>query len=87
MPKHFGSSLPLKVCDAEGGYFLVADVGIPDIDFCRQLAEKFGVVCTPMSVFYHTPFPEDNPCTLVRFTICKSTEHVENACAALVRAA
>jgi len=25
----------LTVCDAQGGYFLVADAGVPDIDFVR----------------------------------------------------
>ena len=72
------------VCAAEGGYFLVAQTdGTPDVAFCEQLAESKGVVCTPMSVFYSTPFAPDEPCTLVRFTVCKSKEYVRNACAAL----
>lgn len=72
------------VCEAQGGYFLVAQTdGSSDADFCRTLAETSGVVCTPMSVFYATPFADDAPCTLVRFTICKSREYVLRACEAL----
>lgn len=72
------------VCPAEGGYFLVAQTdGRPDVQFCEELAQEKGVVCTPMSVFYNTQFAPDDPCTLVRFTVCKSRAYVENACAAL----
>ncbi len=75
----------LNVCDAQGGYFLVAETGgVPDMQFVRSLAEETGVVCTPMSVFYNAP-TADSTCTLVRFTICKSREHIEKACAALAR--
>ena len=74
-----------EVCAAEGGYFLVARTdGTPDVEFCENLAESAGVVATPMSVFYTTPFTEEEPCTLVRFTICKSKEHVERACERIV---
>ena len=67
-----------------GGYFLVAETdGQSDVDFCRALAKEKQVVCTPMSVFYATPFPPDRPCQLVRFTICKSPEHIKLACDAL----
>ena len=70
-----------SVCEAQGGYFLVAETdGRSDVDFVQWLADECGVVCTPMSVFYAAP-PED--CTLVRFTICKSRAHIERACAAL----
>jgi N-succinyldiaminopimelate aminotransferase len=70
-----------SICVAHGGYFLVAETdGRSDIDFVTALAEEKGVVGTPMSVFYATPFPEDAPCQLVRFTICKSREHVRRAC-------
>jgi len=72
----------LTVCDAQGGYFLVADAGVPDIDFVRSLAAECGVVCTPMSVFYADQ-DQSESCTLVRFTICKSREHILRACAAL----
>ena len=75
-----------RVCEAAGGYFLVAETdGRSDVEYARALAEEKGVVCTPMSVFYSTPFPDDAPCTLVRFTVCKSRAHVEAACAALRR--
>lgn len=71
------------VCPAQGGYFLVADAGVPDVEFCEWLAAERGVACTPMSVFYATPFENERPCTLVRFTICKSREHITRACNAL----
>ena len=72
-----------SICAAQGGYFLVAEThGIPDVDFCRQLAEEKGVVCTPMSVFYASEdvWTEEQPCCLVRFTVCKSKEHIDRAC-------
>ena len=47
------------------------------------LAEAKGVVATPMSVFYATPFAEEEPCRLGRLTVCKSREHVQRACDAL----
>ena len=73
-----------SICKAEGGYFLVAETdGRSDLDFCQALAEAKGVVATPMSPFYATPFAEDDPCRLVRLTVCKSREHVERACDAL----
>ena len=75
-----------RICPAEGGYFLVAQTdGVRDVDFCAQLAAEKGVVCTPMSVFYSTPFEADEPCTLVRFTVCKSEAYVQRACEALLR--
>ena len=81
-----GSSNVGGICEAQGGYFLVAETdGSSDVDFCKALAERSGVVATPMSVFYATPFADDDPCTLVRFTICKSREHVQRACDALRR--
>lgn len=72
-----------RICAAQGGYFLVAETDRRDIDFCTMLAENFKVACTPMSVFYVTPFTEDSPCKLVRFTICKSRALIEKACEAL----
>ena len=82
-------------CGAQGGYFLVADVssaGAPsDIAFCEKLAQDKGVVCTPMSVFYssRTQNPADGrhgdePCMLVRFTVCKSRDYIERVCRALL---
>ena len=73
-----------SICAAQGGYFLVAETdGRSDLDFCTALAEAKGVVATPMSVFYATPFAEEEPCRLVRLTVCKSREHVQRACNAL----
>jgi aspartate/methionine/tyrosine aminotransferase len=72
------------ICKAEGGYFLVAETdGRSDLEFCQALAEAKGVVATPMSPFYATPFAEDDPCRLVRLAVCKSREHVQRACDAL----
>ena len=45
----------------------------------RRLAEEKGVVCTPMSVFYASEIFARAPCTLVRFTVCKSREHIQRA--------
>ena len=74
-----------RVCPAGGGYFLVAQTdGRSDVAFCADLAESKGVVCTPMSVFYSTPFADDAPCELVRFTVCKSEAYMQRACAALL---
>ena len=74
-----------SVCAAQGGYFLVAETdGLADVEFCRWLAETKGVACTPMSVFYATPWPADAPCTLVRFTVCKSKELIDLACQKLL---
>ena len=74
-----------SVCAAQGGFFLVAETdGTPDVEWAARLAEEKHVVGTPMSVFYSTPFPEEAPCTLVRFTVCKSAEHIDRACAALL---
>ncbi|CAK0851257.1 unnamed protein product [Prorocentrum cordatum] len=72
-----------RICAAQGGYFLVAETDRRDVDFCTMLAEEYQMACTPMSVFYVTPFAEDSPCNLVRFTICKSRELIERACKAL----
>ena len=74
-----------SICNAQGGYFLVAQTdGRSDVVFAKALGKERGVVCTPMSVFYATPFgPDDPPCELVRFTICKSESHVSKACDAL----
>ena len=51
-----------------GGYFLVAQTdGRSDVDFCRELAQECGVVCTPMSVFYrgsHRPRTPTAACAL-----------------------
>ena len=78
-----------SICEAQGGYFLVAQTpeGMTDVEFCRLLAEDKGVICTPLSVFYATPFKADgsDQCRLVRFTICKSRAYIDRACEALLR--
>jgi len=74
-------------CPAQGGYFLVADVSKTgahsDMEFCQKLAEERGVVCIPMSVFYRGGRDQD-PCLLVRFTICKSRDYIQRVCRALL---
>ena len=42
-------------------------------------------MCTPMSVFYASEIFARAPCTLVRFTVCKSEAYVQRACEALLR--
>lgn len=81
---HEGTTL--DVFPPDGGYFLIAQTpdGEADIDYCRRLAETKGVAATPMSVFYATDhWSPARPCNLVRFTVCKSREHVQRACDAL----
>lgn len=77
-----GPGLAVKsVCEAQGGYFLVAETNhnVSDVEFCRMLAKEKKIACTPMSVFYSSE-SEAEACTLVRFTICKSREHIERVC-------
>ena len=70
-----------NICDAQGGYFLVAETdGRSDMEFCNFIAEEKRVACTPMSVFYSQPELE---CQMVRFTVCKSREYIQRACDAL----
>ena len=80
-----GPGLAVKsVCKAQGGYFLVAETnhGVSDVEFCRMLAKEKKIACTPMSVFYSSEAEAEN-CKLVRFTICKSRQHIERVCAQL----
>ena len=45
----------VRVCEAQGGYFLVADVSatnMSDVDYCVWLATEHKVVAVPLSVFY-----------------------------------
>eukprot|EP00929_Paragymnodinium_shiwhaense_P055406 TRINITY_DN27753_c0_g1_i1.p1 TRINITY_DN27753_c0_g1~~TRINITY_DN27753_c0_g1_i1.p1 ORF type:complete len:445 (-),score=68.39 TRINITY_DN27753_c0_g1_i1:193-1488(-) len=79
--------LGVKVCPAEGGYFLVADVactGMTDLEFCRWMATEHKVVAVPMSVFYAPNEAADGDgCHLVRFAICKQKASIEVAVKAL----
>ena len=73
----------LTVCECEGGYFLVADVaacGLQDMAFLDLLSSHCGIAGMPMSLFYGDP---TQPCTLVRFAICKKTETIQAAVDAL----
>jgi aspartate/methionine/tyrosine aminotransferase len=51
-----------------------------DFEFVNWLAETAKVIAVPLQVFYSSP-PE--PCTLVRFSICKTSDIIGEACAAL----
>jgi aspartate/methionine/tyrosine aminotransferase len=83
------SGFGLSVCDADGGYFLVADIAgaVPasmgDSEFCKWLIDKAGVACMPMNVFYSREGPWR--CTLVRFCVCKTAPLIDAACEALGR--
>ncbi len=76
-----------SVVPAAGGYFLVAKSrgGLADADVLRRIAEEKGVVCAPMTPFYSTPFKAEEPCTLVRFAICKSEALIARVCENLRR--
>eukprot|EP00667_Euglena_gracilis_P010989 EG_transcript_11207 len=77
----------VNVFPPQGGYFLVANIaqtGMADIAFCRWLIEEKNINATPMSIFY-SPRPAGQPCTSVRFAICKRRETIEQAVAALRR--
>jgi aspartate/methionine/tyrosine aminotransferase len=77
-------SAGIEVCPAQGGYFLLADVaatGMTDFEFVTWLAETAKVIAVPLQVFYSEPSAQN--CTLVRFSICKTREIIDQACAAL----
>jgi N-succinyldiaminopimelate aminotransferase len=68
-------------------YFVLTDaapLGATDgREFCRQLAEKAGVVAIPTSVFYDDA---EAGRTLVRFAFCKRPEVLDEAVARLTGA-
>eukprot|EP00756_Hemistasia_phaeocysticola_P022224 Hpha_TRINITY_DN15820_c1_g18::TRINITY_DN15820_c1_g18_i1::g.187177::m.187177 len=69
----------VRVCPAEGGYFLVADVGdtgLDDWEYCQWLAEDRKVAAIPMKMFYTET---DTRRTLVRFAICKEQSLIDEA--------
>jgi len=73
--------LGVEVCPAQGGYFLVCDVkstGKTSVQFVEHLLTSKKVAGVPMDVFY---FPTENadPCTLVRFAVCKQKETIDAA--------
>jgi N-succinyldiaminopimelate aminotransferase len=74
------SSAGFPVRDAEGTYFVTADIsGLTDEDaytFCWRLPERCGVVAVPCSVFYSGP---EGGRHLVRFAFCKRRESIEEA--------
>lgn len=80
------SDVGLDVIPAEGGYFLVADIAATGLDageYCKALIAAARVAAVPMDVFY---FGADVPRTLVRFALCKRSETIA-AAAAAIRAA
>jgi len=56
------------------------DVGEDAVPFCRELAERAGVVGIPTSVFSGDP---DRVATLVRFAFCKRETVIDEAAARL----
>ena len=87
-------AIGLEVCDAQGGYFVVArirpdDERIPgdDVEAVKWLIDSVGVAGMPMRFFY-VPADEGSlysevPTRLLRFGICKSTSVVDDAVARL----
>eukprot|EP01061_Rhynchopus_euleeides_P011698 TRINITY_DN2125_c0_g6_i1.p1 TRINITY_DN2125_c0_g6~~TRINITY_DN2125_c0_g6_i1.p1 ORF type:complete len:397 (+),score=135.51 TRINITY_DN2125_c0_g6_i1:43-1233(+) len=72
-----------KVCPAQGGYFLVADVshtGMTDMEYVKWSATEKKVGCVPMGMFF-APDEEGHMAssTLIRFAICKQREYIEAA--------
>jgi len=77
-------SIGLKVCKAEGGYFLICDVsvsGLTDMEFCTWLMKTHKIVGIPLSLFYAEPKKTDR--YLVRFAVCKTRKAIERAAAAM----
>ncbi|MCU0272185.1 MAG: aminotransferase class I/II-fold pyridoxal phosphate-dependent enzyme, partial [Acidimicrobiales bacterium] len=73
-----------RVFPPAGTYFVTVDItpfGETDgLAFCRALPERCGVVAVPNVVFYDD-VAAGNP--LVRFTFCKRSEVLEEACGRL----
>jgi N-succinyldiaminopimelate aminotransferase len=65
-----------EVLRPAGTYFVNADVGEDAVAFCRELAERAGVVGIPTSVFSGDP---ERSRTLVRFAFCKREEVIDEA--------
>jgi N-succinyldiaminopimelate aminotransferase len=70
----------LKLCPIGGTYFALTDIRslgfANDIDFCKMLISKVGVVAIPTSVFY---LPQ-RPCRhLVRWAFCKRLDTIAAA--------
>eukprot|EP00931_Biecheleriopsis_adriatica_P065611 TRINITY_DN40112_c0_g1_i1.p1 TRINITY_DN40112_c0_g1~~TRINITY_DN40112_c0_g1_i1.p1 ORF type:complete len:409 (+),score=79.65 TRINITY_DN40112_c0_g1_i1:52-1278(+) len=77
--------LGMKVCPAQGGYFLVADtsaLAMDDMECCRWLAAECKVCAVPMRVFYSDEGIAAPTC-YVRFAVCKDRQTIEKAVAAL----
>ena len=72
------------VCDANGGYFVVADCkGREDMDVMRRLSGEVGVAAMPMRFFFVPQEGGDVPTSLVRFGICKEASTIDEAVARL----
>jgi N-succinyldiaminopimelate aminotransferase len=80
------AKLDVDVFVPEGTYFVTTDVrrtGVPDGQaFCRQLAERAGVVAIPAQVFYDD---QDEGRHLVRWAFCKDRAVLEEGIARLAR--
>lgn len=78
------SRFTLKNCS--GSYFQMVDYSeisnLTDLDFCYWLAQHFGVVAVPISVFYNQP---RNDQRLIRFCFCKGKKTLARAAELLNR--
>ena len=74
---------PFTASPAHGTYFQMVDYsGVSDagdMDFCRELIDRYGVAAIPVSHFCESP-PD---CRLLRFCFAKSDETLELATARL----
>jgi N-succinyldiaminopimelate aminotransferase len=59
-----------------GTYFVNAEVGTDEVEFCAALPERCGVVAIPTSVFYDD---KEAARGLVRFAFCKRAEVIAEA--------
>lgn len=80
----------LAVLDAEGTYFLTADIrplGFDgtDEDFCRHVTVKAGVTALPSSAFYVAGMTDSRPRHFVRFCFSKKDAVLDEACGRLAR--
>jgi methionine aminotransferase len=70
---------PFAATPAQGTYFQLVDYSNAsdrgDVDFCRELIDRYGVAAIPVSHFCEVP-PD---CRLLRFCFAKSDETLELA--------
>lgn len=60
----------------------VASTGLDATTYCKRLIEEAKVAAVPLDFFYASTVPPP-PSTLVRFALCKKTETIAAAAAAI----